>query len=215
MEHHGVEMNPVNSIGVDEEHLQPDTITVEEEEPIISVVVIGSACQPPGFINLEAFPTDEFYKPEDPPGTYAPRFRAENLWGMHLRAGTWLANTEGADYGLLGASVRGDSGGAEGAEAGVEEIPHEGTSVGASAGGDELRHFRDSQVDEDLYLGRVAALRLVGRYVSGRHPLLVQHDQSYSCRLGSRGAVLPAIRSRRNRGSPGTIGTSAVRVSRR
>ncbi len=94
-EHHGVEINPVNSIGADDDHLQPDTITVEEEHPIVRVVVIGSACQPPGFINLEAFPTEEFYKPEDPPGTYAPRFRAENLWGMHLRAGTWLGVSDG------------------------------------------------------------------------------------------------------------------------
>ncbi len=92
-EWHGVEMNPINSIGADEEHLPPDSITVVEERPIVRVAVIGSACVPPGFIQLEAEPLDEFYKPVDARGTAAVRYRVNNLWGMHMRCDNWLAES--------------------------------------------------------------------------------------------------------------------------
>lgn len=59
-EFHGVEMNPVNSIGTDREHHPPDSITIEEEHPIVRVVAMGSACVP-GWVQCEAPPTDEFH----------------------------------------------------------------------------------------------------------------------------------------------------------
>ncbi len=90
-EFHGVEINAVNSVGVDDRHDPPDYITVTEDHPIVRVVVIGSACTPPGFVQLEAEPLEEFEKPVDVPGTSAVRYRIGNLWGMHLRADSWLS----------------------------------------------------------------------------------------------------------------------------
>lgn len=93
-EFHGVEMNSVNSIGIDTDHHAPDTITITEDDPIVRVAVIGSACTPPGFVQLEAEPTAEFHKPVDVPGASAVRYRINNLWGMHLRADAWLTRSK-------------------------------------------------------------------------------------------------------------------------
>jgi len=90
-EFHGVEMNPVNSIGMDGEHLPPDTITIEHPDPIVRVAVIGSACVPPGFVQLEAEPIEGFHRPVAPPNVSAVRYRVTNLWGMHVRYDNWCA----------------------------------------------------------------------------------------------------------------------------
>ena len=94
-EFHGVEMNPVNSIGEDENHLAPDSISIVVDQPIVRVVVIGSACVPPGFVQLEAMATEDFYKDVDVRGSAAVRYRVNNLWGMHMRADNWLVQTDG------------------------------------------------------------------------------------------------------------------------
>ena len=94
-EFHGVEINPVNSIGADREHLAPDTITIEQSEPIVRVAVIGSACTPPGFVQLQAEPIEGFGKPVDVPNVSAVRYRVTNLWGMHLRYDQWAAGADG------------------------------------------------------------------------------------------------------------------------
>jgi len=94
-EFHGVEMNPVNSLGAPGEHYPPDTITIEHSDPIIRVVVIGSACTPPGFVQLQAEPIEDFYKPADVPNVSAVRYRIDNLWGMHLRYDQWAVIGEG------------------------------------------------------------------------------------------------------------------------
>lgn len=93
-EWHGIEINPVNSIGADGTHYPPDNIIITEDRPIVRVVVIGSACVPPGFIQLEAEPLPEFYKPTDVPTTAAVRYRINNLWGMHMRCDNWLSTCE-------------------------------------------------------------------------------------------------------------------------
>lgn len=94
MEFHGVEMNPVNSIAVNsEEHLPPDTIEIVEQDPIVRVVVMGSACVPPGFVQLEADPLAELYKDVDVPGVAAVRYRIGNLWGMHMRVDAWMSTS--------------------------------------------------------------------------------------------------------------------------
>lgn len=93
-EFHGVEMNPVNAIGAEMNHHPADTITIVEDDPIVRVAVIGSACTPPGFVTLEAEPIPEFYKPVDVSQTAALRFREDNLWGMHQRSDNWLAVAE-------------------------------------------------------------------------------------------------------------------------
>ncbi len=95
-EFHGVEMNPVNSVrDRPGRPFPPDTIEIVEDAPIVRVVVIGSACQPPGFIQLEAEPTEEFFRPLDVRGVMPVRYRIGNLWGMHLRADAWSAQVDG------------------------------------------------------------------------------------------------------------------------
>ena len=67
-----------------------DCIIIQEEEPIVRVAVIGSACTPPGYVTLEAEPCEEFYDRGGFIKCTAPvRFRQGNLWGMHLRADQW------------------------------------------------------------------------------------------------------------------------------
>lgn len=69
----------------------PDCIVVDEDEPIVRVAVIGSACTPPGYVAVEAEPCEQFYHRGDMVRCTAPvRFRQNNLWGMHLRADQWM-----------------------------------------------------------------------------------------------------------------------------
>lgn len=93
-EFHGLEMNPVSSVGERAEHLPPDAIVIRHEAPIVRVAVIGSACQPPGYVQVEAEPLDSFYRDNHVPGTTAARFRVGNLWGMHLRVDQWFAKAD-------------------------------------------------------------------------------------------------------------------------
>lgn len=93
-EFHGLEMNPVNSVAADKDHHPPDTITITQHDPIVRVAVMGSACQPNGFVQLEAEPLDELYRPDHVPDTSACRFRIGNLWGMHLRGDQWLSKSD-------------------------------------------------------------------------------------------------------------------------
>ena len=52
-EFQGLEMNPINSYWPQTERRPADGIIIEEEDPIVRVVVIGSACTPPGYVTLE------------------------------------------------------------------------------------------------------------------------------------------------------------------
>ena len=73
-----------------------DCIIVEEEEPIVRVVVIGSACTPPGYVALEVEPCEEFYRRGDMVKCTAPvRFRQNNLWGSHMRIDQWRSLVRG------------------------------------------------------------------------------------------------------------------------
>jgi len=72
-----------------------DAIIIKEDEPIVRVAVIGSACTPPGYVMLEAEPVEEFYHRGDFIRCTAPvRFRQNNLWGMHLRYDQWSTSKE-------------------------------------------------------------------------------------------------------------------------
>ena len=84
-EGHGMEMNPINSFATDEEHRPSDYIEIMEKEPIIKVEVIGSACTPPGYVQLIAEPLDGFRRDDEVDDEMPVRFRINNLWGMHLR----------------------------------------------------------------------------------------------------------------------------------
>jgi len=89
-ETHGMESNPVNSYWPDPVHRPSDYIEIEEEQGIVYVEVIGSACTPPGFVMLEAEPVEGFRRHDEIPDIMPVRFRINNLWGMHLRADQWL-----------------------------------------------------------------------------------------------------------------------------
>ncbi len=77
-----------------------DCIIITEDEPIVRVAVIGSACTPPGYVMLEAEPCEEFYRRDDLIRCTAPvRFKQSGLWGMHLRYDQW-ATAANADFGF-------------------------------------------------------------------------------------------------------------------
>jgi hypothetical protein len=74
--------------------LPADSIVIDEDEPIVAVAVVGSACTPPGYIMLEAEPIDGERRPKESPRALPMRFRADNLWGMHLRADLLTASPD-------------------------------------------------------------------------------------------------------------------------
>ena len=82
----GVELGPrgeYNFDGVELDVPPLGAITIEQEEPIVAVTVIGSACVPPGYVMLHAEPLVWQY-----PRT-GIKMRASNLWGQHVRANLW------------------------------------------------------------------------------------------------------------------------------
>lgn len=89
-ETHGMELNSVNSNLPEKEGKHSDYIEIMEKEPIIKVEVIGSACTPPGYVQLIAEPLDGFRRDDELEDIMPVRFRINNLWGMHLRADQWL-----------------------------------------------------------------------------------------------------------------------------
>lgn len=81
----GTEFNPD---GAEIDIYPYGSITVEEEEPILAVTVIGSGCSTGGYVVLEAEPLEWQY-----PRT-AVRMRRDNLWGMHVRGDAWSAGVK-------------------------------------------------------------------------------------------------------------------------
>ena len=78
----GVEFNPDGA----EIDVHPyGAITIEEEEPIVAVTVIGSGCSNQAYVILEAEPLEWKF-----PRT-AVRMRKDSLWGMHVRGDAWFA----------------------------------------------------------------------------------------------------------------------------
>jgi len=63
-------------------------VTIEEEEPIVAVTVIGSGCSGQGYVWLEAEPLEWKY-----PRT-GVRMMTRDLWGIHLRYDGWAATDE-------------------------------------------------------------------------------------------------------------------------
>ncbi len=92
-ETHGMEMNTVNSYSPQPERLAADYIELREEDPIVHVEVIGSACTPPGYVQLNAEPIKEFRRDDEIVGVMPVRFRINNLWGMHLRVDQWAVGS--------------------------------------------------------------------------------------------------------------------------
>jgi hypothetical protein len=109
-EGHGVEMLPTQTY--DQKDVPPDHIAIEESDPVVAVTVIGSACTPPGFVKLEANPTDAFWNklerdPDDEirdPDALPLRFREGDLWGQHLRWDQFDASGDYEEFPLAGMS---------------------------------------------------------------------------------------------------------------
>ncbi|MFH0964358.1 MAG: hypothetical protein V2A58_10145 [Planctomycetota bacterium] len=91
----GLELNPVNSVDSrTNDSLPADYLELTEKNPIVRLVVIGSACTPPGYIQIEVDPCEGFRRPDELPGVTPARFRIDNLWGMHLRGDVWMKEAE-------------------------------------------------------------------------------------------------------------------------
>ncbi len=88
-EFHGVELLPINTDAKTLSQTPADSIVITEDRPIVRVAVIGSACTPPGYITLEAEPTEDFRRYDEIAEVTPVRFRVDNLWGMHLRYDQW------------------------------------------------------------------------------------------------------------------------------
>jgi hypothetical protein len=85
-EKHGLELFPIKQTDINQQSLMPaDSIVIHEDEPIVEVAVIGSACTPPGYVTLEADLVDGERRDDETIRALPVRFRADNLWGMHLR----------------------------------------------------------------------------------------------------------------------------------
>ena len=76
----GAEFNPD---GVELDVPPYGAITFVEDDPIVEIVVIGSACAPPGYVLLFGEPVEWKY-----PRT-GVKMRADNLWGEHIRVDPW------------------------------------------------------------------------------------------------------------------------------
>ena len=63
-------------------------ITIDEEQPIVGVSVIGSGCSVDGYIVVEAEPVEWKY-----PRT-AVRMKKDRLWGIHVRGDAWFAGVK-------------------------------------------------------------------------------------------------------------------------
>ncbi len=77
-----------NSDGVELDIPPYGAITFVEDEPIVGVDVIGSACVPPGFVQLFAEPLEWKY-----PRT-GVKMKVDGLWGEHLRVNLWRAGID-------------------------------------------------------------------------------------------------------------------------
>lgn len=71
-------------------------ITIVEDEPIVGVEVIGSACVPPGYVILHGEPVEWKY-----PRT-GVKMKVDNLWGLHLN---WVPWSKGVDEGFRSAGL--------------------------------------------------------------------------------------------------------------
>jgi hypothetical protein len=85
----GGEYNPD---GVELDFPPYGAITLEEEDPIVSVTVIGSACQSPGYVILHGEPLEWKY-----PRT-AVKMMINNLWGEHIYYTDFRAGTDEGTY---------------------------------------------------------------------------------------------------------------------
>jgi len=72
-----------NSDGVELDIPPYGSITFVEDDPIVEVTVIGSACVPPGYVLLFGEPVEWKYPRS------GVKMRVDNLWGEHMRIEPW------------------------------------------------------------------------------------------------------------------------------
>ncbi len=78
----GAEYNPD---GVELDLPPYGAITFVEDDPIVGVTVIGSSCCAPGTVYLHCEPVEWKYPRS------GVKFKADNLWGEHIRIHVWKA----------------------------------------------------------------------------------------------------------------------------
>ena len=89
-----------NEDGVELDTPPRGAITVVEDEPIVGVTVIGSACVPPGYVILHAEPLERKYPRS------GVKMRIDDLWGEHIRIGPWRKGVdEGYKYAGMSCAV--------------------------------------------------------------------------------------------------------------
>ena len=75
-------------------------ITLVEDDPIVGVTVIGSACVPPGFVLLHAEPLERKYPRS------GVKMKIDGLWGQHMRWEPWKKGLdEGYKYAGMSCAV--------------------------------------------------------------------------------------------------------------
>ena len=101
-ESHGVELSMVNVHfpGKEPVDVEGDSITITEPHPIVRVAVIGSACTPPGYVQIECDPVPEWRNRYEVESVMPARFRINGLWGMHMRYDAMLAGRPGVEPGV-------------------------------------------------------------------------------------------------------------------
>jgi hypothetical protein len=72
-----------NSDGVELDVPPYGSITFVEEDPIVEVIVVGSACVPPGYVMLFGEPVEWKYPRS------GVKMRVDGLWGEHMRIEPW------------------------------------------------------------------------------------------------------------------------------
>jgi len=138
-EQHGMELFPVTEI---DGYKPADSITINEEDPIVRVVVIGSACTPPGYVQLEAEPIESFRREKEDPNAMPVRFRQNNLWGQHMRVDQLKGGKTYHEFPLTGMSCA------------IFEIPKSKKEI--ITGGSENHGWTDDNYpDDDHYSFRI------------------------------------------------------------
>ena len=170
---HGVELFPIYT-NTKKFGLPPDFIEVEEQNPIVRVAVIGSACTPPGWIQIEADPVEGFRREKESPEVMPVRFRADNLWGKALQVRYLEGTRQQPDRPRLwsGALSRLDS----------WRPKSQADQSRAPSCGNELRDLRDSAIRPRPDYGRRPDPRVDGGQLSRRCALFIPHDSNYGLR---------------------------------
>jgi len=81
----------INDMGIELDIPPFGAITIEEEEPIVAVTVIGSACTAPGYVILHAEPVN-WHFPRS-----GVKMKADNLWGEHVFGPMWHKGVDESD----------------------------------------------------------------------------------------------------------------------